>query len=49
MSNKTCRLVYSGIRRMVVAVEETATSAGKSAGGETRARRRFARRQSVGN
>ncbi len=40
MNNKTYRLVYSRLRGMVVAVGETATAAGKSAGGETRARRR---------
>lgn len=40
MNNKTYRLVYSRLRGMVVAVEETAAAAGKSAGGETRAGRR---------
>ncbi|HEV7820587.1 MAG TPA: filamentous hemagglutinin N-terminal domain-containing protein, partial [Burkholderiales bacterium] len=40
MNNKRYRLVYSGLRGIVVAVAETATAAGKSAGGETRARRR---------
>jgi filamentous hemagglutinin len=40
MNKQTCRLVYSRLRGMAVAVEETATAAGKSAGGETRARRR---------
>ncbi|MGU7778532.1 ESPR domain-containing protein, partial [Burkholderia sp. PU8-34] len=40
MNNKTYRLVYSRLRGMVVAVEETATAAGKTASGEGRAGRR---------
>ncbi|MEA3116875.1 MAG: filamentous hemagglutinin, partial [Paraburkholderia sp.] len=40
MNRKTYRLVYSRLQGMVVAVAETATAAGKSAGSETRARRR---------
>lgn len=40
MNNKTYRLVYSRRWGMAVAVAETATAAGKSAGGETRASRR---------
>ncbi|RKP44213.1 filamentous hemagglutinin N-terminal domain-containing protein, partial [Trinickia fusca] len=40
MNNNTYRLVYSRLRGMAVAVEETATAAGQSAGGETRAGRR---------
>ncbi|WP_330728558.1 hemagglutinin repeat-containing protein [Burkholderia multivorans] len=40
MNKNTHRLVYSGLRGMVVAVAETATADGKSATGEARARRR---------
>ncbi|WP_035975655.1 filamentous hemagglutinin N-terminal domain-containing protein, partial [Burkholderia dolosa] len=40
MNKNTHRLVYSGLRGMVVAVEETATADGKSAAGDARARRR---------
>ncbi|WP_143757432.1 two-partner secretion domain-containing protein, partial [Burkholderia singularis] len=40
MNKKTYRLVYSRLRGMVVAVEETAAAEGKSASGETGARRR---------
>ncbi|MGU7785416.1 ESPR-type extended signal peptide-containing protein, partial [Burkholderia sp. PU8-34] len=40
MNNKTYRLVYSRLRGMVVAVEEAATAAGKTASGEGRAGRR---------
>ncbi|QCP50846.1 filamentous hemagglutinin N-terminal domain-containing protein [Trinickia violacea] len=39
MNKNTYRLVYSGLRRMVVAVAETATAARKSASGQTCARR----------
>jgi filamentous hemagglutinin len=37
MNKQSFRLVFNRLRGMVVAVEETATAAGKSAGGETRA------------
>ncbi|VWC77495.1 hemagglutinin [Burkholderia lata] len=47
MNGKTYRLVYSRLREMVVAVGETATTAGKSAGGETRAQRRGVSRGAV--
>ncbi|MDR8727440.1 tRNA nuclease CdiA-2 [Burkholderia pseudomultivorans] len=40
MNKNTHRLVYSGLRGMVVAVGETATADGKSATGQMRARRR---------
>ncbi|WP_280903096.1 hemagglutinin repeat-containing protein [Burkholderia latens] len=40
MNRNTYRLLFSGLRGMVVAVEETATAEGKSATGEARARRR---------
>ncbi|MGP8473185.1 hemagglutinin repeat-containing protein [Burkholderia sp. PR2] len=40
MNKNTHRLVYSRLRGMVVAVAETATTEGKSATGEARARRR---------
>ncbi|KVK81338.1 hypothetical protein WS90_16250 [Burkholderia cepacia] len=40
MNQKTYRLVYSRLRGMVVAVEETATASGKAASGERRAGRR---------
>lgn len=40
MNKKTYRLVYSRLRGMVVAVEETATAAGKTESGESRASRR---------
>ena len=40
MNSKAYRLVYSRLRGMVVAVEETATAAGQCAGGESRAHRR---------
>ncbi len=40
MNKKTYRLVYSRLRGMVVAVEETATAAGKTESGESRAGRR---------
>ncbi len=40
MNKKTYRLVYSRLRGMVVAVEETATAAGKAESGESRASRR---------
>ncbi|WP_207005762.1 two-partner secretion domain-containing protein, partial [Trinickia mobilis] len=40
MNKKAYRLVYSRFRGRVVAVAETASAAGKSAGGETCARRR---------
>ncbi|WP_156441775.1 hemagglutinin repeat-containing protein [Burkholderia sp. MSMB1078WGS] len=40
MNKNTHRLVYSGLRGMVVAVAETATAEGKSATGEARAQRR---------
>ncbi|RQS64344.1 filamentous hemagglutinin N-terminal domain-containing protein [Burkholderia sp. Bp8963] len=40
MNRKTCRLVYSRFRGMVVAVEETAAASGKAASGECCAGRR---------
>lgn len=40
MNKKTYRLVYSRLRGMMVAVEETATAAGKAESGESRAGRR---------
>ncbi|WP_230960288.1 hemagglutinin repeat-containing protein [Burkholderia territorii] len=40
MNKNTYRLVFSRLRGMVVAVEETATAEGKSATGEARAQRR---------
>ncbi|WP_175755074.1 hemagglutinin repeat-containing protein [Burkholderia cepacia] len=40
MNKKTYRLVYSRLRGMVMAVEETATAAGKTESGESRAGRR---------
>ncbi|WGY71816.1 hemagglutinin repeat-containing protein [Burkholderia cepacia] len=40
MNQKTYRLVYSRLRGMVVAVEETAAASGKTASGERRAGRR---------
>ncbi|MBN3778792.1 filamentous hemagglutinin N-terminal domain-containing protein [Burkholderia sp. Ac-20345] len=47
MNGKTYRLVYSRLREMVVAVGETATTAGKSAGGETHSQRRGVSRGAV--